>query len=64
MKLQDTGESATLLGIGPMSPNLLQASFEIGEDYDFPLMFIASRIRLMRMSLEAAMSMAESEAVS
>ena len=24
LKLQDTGESATLLGIGPMSPNLLQ----------------------------------------
>ncbi len=30
-------------GIGPMSPNLLQASFEIARDYDFPLMFIASR---------------------
>ena len=43
LKLQDTGESATLLGIGPMSPNLLQASFEIARDYDFPLMFIASR---------------------
>ena len=43
LKLQDTGESATLLGIGPMSPNLLQASFEIAKDYDFPLMFIASR---------------------
>lgn len=43
LKLQDTGESATLLGIGPMSPNLLQASFELAKDYDFPLMFIASR---------------------
>ena len=43
LKLPDTGESATLLGIGPMSPNLLQASFEIARDYDFPLMFIASR---------------------
>ena len=26
-----------------MSPNLLHASFEIARDYDFPLMFIASR---------------------
>lgn len=43
LKLQDTGESATLLGIGPMSVNLLQASFELARDYDFPLMFIASR---------------------
>ncbi|MCR0347245.1 sugar-phosphate kinase [Erysipelotrichaceae bacterium AF15-26LB] len=43
LKLQDTGESATLLGIGPMSSNLLQASFELARDYDFPLMFIASR---------------------
>ena len=43
LKLQDTGKSATLLGIGPMSPNLLQAAFELGRDCDFPLMFIASR---------------------
>ena len=43
LKLQDTGESATLLGIGPMSSNLLQASFELARDYDFPLMIIASR---------------------
>lgn len=43
LKLQDTGESATLLGIGPMSSNLLQASFELARDFDFPLMFIASR---------------------
>lgn len=43
LKLQDTGDSATLLGIGPMSPNLLQASFECAKDCDFPLMFIASR---------------------
>lgn len=43
LELQDEGKSATLLGIGPMSLNLLQASFELGRDYDFPLMFIASR---------------------
>jgi|SRR5690625_454095 len=43
LELQEKGESATLLGIGPMSANLLQASFELAKDYDFPLMFIASR---------------------
>lgn len=43
LKLQDVGKSATLLGIGPMSSNLLQAAFELGEEDDFPLMFIASR---------------------
>lgn len=43
LELQEEGKSATLLGIGPMSPNLLQASFELAKDDDFPLMFIASR---------------------
>jgi tagatose-1,6-bisphosphate aldolase non-catalytic subunit AgaZ/GatZ len=43
LKLQDQGRYATLIGIGPMSPNLLQASFELARDEDFPLMFIASR---------------------
>lgn len=43
LKLQDEGRYSTLLGIGPMSSNLLQASFEIARDDDFPLMFIASR---------------------
>lgn len=43
LDLQEEGKSATLLGIGPMSPNLLQASFELAKDNDFPLMFIASR---------------------
>lgn len=43
LDLQEEGKSATLLGIGPMSPNLLQASFELAKDDDFPLMFIASR---------------------
>lgn len=43
LELQKTGESATLLGIGPMSSRLLQASMELARDYDFPLMFIASR---------------------
>src|SRR5699024_2381012 len=43
LQLQKKGDSATLLGIGPMSQNLLQASFELARDNDFPLMFIASR---------------------
>lgn len=43
LKLQDEGRRSTLIGIGPMSPNLLEATFELGRDYDFPLMFIASR---------------------
>lgn len=43
LELQEEDKSATLLGIGPMSKNLLQASFELARDYDFPLMFIASR---------------------
>lgn len=43
LELKKTGDSATLLGIGPMSSNLLRASFELGRDYDLPLMYIASR---------------------
>jgi len=43
LKLQEQGESAILLGIGPMSANLLWASFELAKEEDFPLMFIASR---------------------
>lgn len=44
LKLQkEKNRYSTLVGIGPMSPNLLQASFELARDYDFPLMFIASR---------------------
>ncbi len=37
------GHPATMLGIGPMSPNLITACFELGRDLDMPLMFIASR---------------------
>ena len=43
LKLQDSGDHATMIGIGPMSSNLLQAAFELARDEDFPLMFIASR---------------------
>lgn len=43
LKLQEKNRYSTLIGIGPMSSNLLQASFELARDEDFPLMFIASR---------------------
>jgi len=43
LKLQDSSEDATLVGIGPMSPNLLQATFELAQEYGFPPMYIASR---------------------
>jgi len=34
---------STLLGIGPMSPTVLQASLELSQEQDFPILFIASR---------------------
>ncbi|ASN16671.1 sugar-phosphate kinase [Pantoea ananatis] len=37
------GGKSTMLGIGPMSPALIQACFELGKEKDMPLMFIASR---------------------
>ncbi|MGX7149989.1 class II D-tagatose-bisphosphate aldolase non-catalytic subunit [Enterococcus ureasiticus] len=43
LKLQKTGESATLLGIGPMSKNCVQATLELSKEDDYPVMFIASR---------------------
>lgn len=43
LDLQATGESATLLGIGPMSKNCVQATLELSKEDDYPVMFIASR---------------------
>ncbi|MGX7091154.1 class II D-tagatose-bisphosphate aldolase non-catalytic subunit [Hutsoniella sourekii] len=43
LELQKTGESATLLGIGPMSKNCVQAALELSMEDDYPVMFIASR---------------------
>ena len=43
LNLQETGESATLLGIGPMSKNCVQATLELSKEDDYPVMFIASR---------------------
>ena len=43
LKLQENGQSATLLGIGPMSRNCVQAALESSKEDDYPVMFIASR---------------------
>lgn len=43
LKLQETGNSATILGIGPMSKNCVQATLELSKEDDYPVMFIASR---------------------
>lgn len=43
LELQKTGDSATLLGIGPMSKNCVQAALELSNESDYPVMFIASR---------------------
>ncbi|WP_067837768.1 class II D-tagatose-bisphosphate aldolase non-catalytic subunit [Amphibacillus sediminis] len=43
LTLQQTGESATLLGIGPMSRNCVQATLELSMEDNYPVMFIASR---------------------
>ena len=43
LELQKTGQSATLLGIGPMSKNCVQATLELSKEDDYPVMFIASR---------------------
>jgi D-tagatose-1,6-bisphosphate aldolase subunit GatZ/KbaZ len=41
--LEETGFRTTLLGIGPMSRNLIVASLELAKEKDFPILFIASR---------------------
>jgi tagatose-1,6-bisphosphate aldolase non-catalytic subunit AgaZ/GatZ len=41
--LEETGFQTTLLGIGPMSKNLIIASLELAKEKDFPILFIASR---------------------
>ena len=43
LELKRTGQSATLLGIGPMSKNCVQATLELSKEDDYPVMFIASR---------------------
>lgn len=41
--LEEKGRYTTLLGIGPVSRNVIRASFECAREYDFPLFFIATR---------------------
>lgn len=41
--LENPDDKATMLGIGPMSDTLITACFELAEEKNFPLMFIASR---------------------
>lgn len=48
LKLAETGEHATMLGIGPMSSSLIQAVFELAKTEGFPPMFIASRNQVDR----------------
>ncbi|MGF3183635.1 class II D-tagatose-bisphosphate aldolase non-catalytic subunit [Facklamia sp. P12934] len=43
LELQKTDKSATILGIGPMSRNCVQAALELSKEDDYPVMFIASR---------------------
>lgn len=43
LKLQSNDQSATILGVGPMSKNCVQAALEVSKENDFPIMFIASR---------------------
>ena len=42
-KLEDKNIKTTMLGIGPMSENLIRASVLLAKKKEFPLMFIASR---------------------
>lgn len=42
-KVREKDGFSTLLGIGPMSPMLLQATLELSDEQDFPILFIASR---------------------
>lgn len=43
LELQKNGDSGTILGVGPMSKNCVQAALEVSKEKDFPIMFIASR---------------------
>jgi hypothetical protein len=42
-KLEEKNIRCTMLGIGPMSDNLIEAAFLLADKKKFPLMFIASR---------------------
>ena len=38
-----SGRNCTLLGVGPMSKNCIDATIELAGEHDVPLMLIASR---------------------
>lgn len=42
-KAREAEGFCTLLGIGPMSPALIQATLELSQEQDFPILYIASR---------------------
>ncbi len=42
-KLAERGEKITHLGVCPMSEELIRVSIELAMEYDFPLLFVASR---------------------
>lgn len=46
-----TNRKCTLLGIGPMSKNCIDATIELANEYDVPLMIIASRRQIDAKSL-------------
>lgn len=43
LELSKNGYNSTMLGIGPMSANLIRATVQLGKEKDCPIMFIASR---------------------
>ena len=46
-----TAKQCTLLGIGPMSKNCVDVTIELANDYNIPLMLIASRRQIEAKSL-------------
>lgn len=43
LQLSKEGYNSAMLGIGPMSDNLIRATIQLGKEKDCPVMFIASR---------------------
>ena len=43
LELSKNGYNSSMLGIGPMSFNLIKATIQLGKEKDCPVMFIASR---------------------
>lgn len=42
-RLAESGDKITHLGICPMSEELIRVPIELAVEYDFPLLFVASR---------------------